>query len=123
VVVRTERWRVPAENQRKLLIERWPAVRDAAAARGLSSVWLLYDRHDGVVSLVSVAGRVGERDPFVPDFASLLALELSPSAGVVFDDQPWPRIFDRTSWVLTTWFSVESGAPSLWPNSPPFPQP
>lgn len=123
VVVRTERWRVPEENQRRLLIERWPLVRDAAAAQGLASVWLLYDRHEGVVSLVSVANRVAPPDPSVPDFPSLLALELNPSAGVIFDDQPWPRIFDRTSWVLTTWFSADSGAPSLWPNSPPFPKP
>lgn len=123
VLVRAERWSVPDENQRQLLIQRWPDVRALAAARGLASIWLLYDRHDGVVSLVSVANRVVPQNPNVPDFVSLFALQFMPSVGEVFDDQEWTRTFDRTSWVLTTWLPVHSGAPSLWPNSPPFPRP
>jgi hypothetical protein len=126
VVVRTERWSVPSDNQRKLLKERWPAVRAAAAAQGLSSVWLLYNKQEDVVSLVSVADRVAPPDPYAPDFTSLFALEYAPSVGAVFNDAGWSPMFDRTSWVLTTWFpfhSGDTGEPSLWPNSPPFPEP
>jgi hypothetical protein len=126
VLVRTERWLVPQGDEAKLLRERWPTVRAAASARGLASVWLLHDRHDGVVSLVSVANRMAPPNPAVPDFASLAALEGGPPLGQVFDDQPWFRTFDRTHWVLTIWLPFERGdrgEPSLWPNSPPFPQP
>lgn len=126
VVVRTERWAVPSDNQRQLLKEGWPSVRAAAAAQGMSSIWLLYNRQDNMVSLVSVANRIAPPNPYVPDFASLFALENTPSAGGVFDDAGWTPLFDRTSWVLTTWFPFHSGdvgEPSLWPNSPPFPEP
>jgi len=125
-LVRVERWSVPFDNQRKVLKDRWLSVRDAAGARGFASVWLLYNRQENLVSLISVANRVAPPDPHAPDFASLFALELSPPLGQSFDDQPWTRTFDRTSWVLTTWFPFHAGdvgAPSLWPNSPPFPLP
>jgi hypothetical protein len=126
IVIRTERWSVSSDNQRKLLKDRWPAVRAAAEARGLSSVWLLYDKKGDVVSLVYTADRIAPPDPYVPDFASLLALEFAPPLGALFDDQPWNRVFDRTHWTLTIWFPFhggDSGEPSLWPNSPPFPRP
>ena len=126
VLVRTERWQVPADNQRQLLKDRWPALRDAAGARGFSGVWLLYNKQDQVASVVAVANRIAPPDPSTPDFASLFALESASPLGQIFDDQPWTRFFDRTEWVLTTWLPFhagDSGAPSLWPNSPPFPQP
>jgi hypothetical protein len=126
VLVRTERWRVPASNQRQLLSDRWPALRSAAADRGFSVVELLYNKQDQMVSVIAIANRIVPPDPYVPDFTSLLTLEYSPPLGQLFDDQPWIRIFDRTHWVLTTWFPFtlgDVGSPSLWPNSPPFPQP
>ena len=61
-----------------------------------------------------------------PDFASLFALADAPSLGQAFDDAGWAKLFDRTQWVLTIWFPFESGdtgEPSVWPNSPPFPAP
>jgi hypothetical protein len=126
VVMRTERWAVPADNQRALLKRAWPTIRAEGAARGLSSVWLLYNQPDQVVSLVYVANRVVPWDPTTPDFATLSALSRATSLGAAFADQPWFKIFDRTHWVLSTWFpfvSGDHGEPSLWPNSPPFPQP
>src|SRR5437667_414147 len=88
--------------------------------------YLFTTKEDAVVSLVTFANRIAPPDPNVPDFASLFALEFAPPLGQIFDDQPWARIFDRTEWVLTTWLPFhagDSGAPSLWPNSPPFPLP
>lgn len=126
VLVRTERWSVPSRNQRALLNDRWPEIRAAGAARGLASVWLLYDKHDAVVSLVSVANRTGSPDPHAPDFASLMTFEHAPSLAEIFADRLWTLLFDRTHWVLTSWLPFvtgDTGAPSVWPNSPPFPQP
>lgn len=126
VLVRTERWQAPLANQRPLLLKRWPSLRAMAAEQGYASVWLLYDRHDGIVSIVSSVNRFVASDPDVPDFASLLTLESLPSLGDSFADQKWTRVFTRSSWILTIWFPFQTGdtgLPSLWPNSPPFPQP
>lgn len=46
--------------------------------------------------------------------------------GDVFADQPWVKVFDLSPWALATWSpfaSGDSGEPSRWPNSPPFPLP
>jgi hypothetical protein len=105
-VVRTERF----QADHKLLLElEWPLIRTVAAVRGFSGVWLLYDRADRLASLVYFTD-----DPAVEGAAPLGAL------------LPYPRVFDRTSLVLTRWapFAAgDHGAPSLWPNSPPLPQP
>lgn len=125
-VVRTERWSVPAENQRTLLKESWPEIQAEAEDRGLTSVWLLYNKQERLVSFVYFANRIVPPDPQTPDFASLAALADSPALGHIFDDQGWLKTFDRTQWVLTIWFPFvrgDRGELSLWPNSPPFPLP
>ena len=125
-VIRTERWSVPDENQRKLLMDRWPSLVAAARQRGLAGVWLLYNKQEQLVSLVYFGGRVAPPDPAMPDFASLGTIEQAPPLGGLFDDQPWTRRFDRSHWTLTTWFPFadgDTGEPPLWPNSPPFPRP
>ncbi|MGH9458123.1 MAG: hypothetical protein ACRD2J_10860 [Thermoanaerobaculia bacterium] len=124
-VIRTERWEVPFANQRKLLADRWPSLVSEARARGLAGVWLLYNKQEQLVSLVYM-NEPALPDPNVPDFAALAAMELAPPLGALFADQGWARAFDKSHWTLTTWFpfaSGDRGEPSLWPNSPPFPQP
>ena len=126
VVVRTERWTTPNQNQRGLLKALWPAIRTEAQRRGLTSVWLLYNRQERLVSLIYFADRVAAPDPDEPDFASLFALEDASSLGQGFDAAGWVKLFDRTQWVLTIWFPFkpgDRGEPSVWPNSPPFPAP
>src|SRR5215207_8832007 len=126
VVLRTERWSVPDDGQMHTLKQRWPLIMAAASERGLTGAWLLYNKEEGLVQLVYFADRVAPPDPFVPDFASLGALESAPPLGNVFDGQPgWAKTFDRTQWVLTVWFPFvlgDHGQPSLWPNSPPLPE-
>jgi hypothetical protein len=124
-VMRTERWSVPVDNQRKLLSDRWPSLVTTARARGLAGVWLLYNKQEQLVSLVYF-GKPVAPDPNVPDFAALAGLEYAPALGEIFDDQGWTQAFDRTHWTLTTWLPFaagDHGEPSLWPNSPPFPMP
>jgi hypothetical protein len=126
VVVRTERWITPEENQRVLLKTLWPNIRAEADARGLTSVWLLYNKQERLVSLVYTADRVVPPDPDELDFPSLFALAEAPSLGEAFEEAGWENVFDRTQWVLTIWFPFEDGdlgEPSVWPNSPPFPAP
>ena len=127
IVLRTERWslrnaRQPVDVGAEIRRHSGPAQ-----ARGLTSVWLLYDKDEdkdeALVSLVYFGGRVGPSDPREPDYASLNALAAAPPLGAIFDDQGWKRTFDRTQWALTIWFPFalgDRGEPSLWPNSPPF---
>jgi len=56
----------------------------------------------------------------------LEALEFATPLGHAFDDQGWPKTFDRTQWVLNIWFPFvlgDRGEPSLWTHSPPLPEP
>lgn len=126
VVFRTERWQVPAGNQHRRLREAWPTLRWQAAARGLTGVWLLYNQHERLVSLVYFANRLVPKDPTTPDFATLGALEAAPPLGDVLNDPRYVKIFDRTQWSWTIWFPTlagDRGEPSLWPRSPPLPEP
>lgn len=127
IVLRTERWHVPGANQRKVLKAHWPAISADAAQRGLTSVWLSTTRRSSSSrSSTSLIGSARPSDPSQPDFASLFALQFAPPLGGIFDGQGWTRTFDRTEWSLSIWFPFvlgDRGEPSLWPNSPPFPQP
>jgi hypothetical protein len=108
-VLRTERFRVPEGNQKPLLELAWPLLRAIAQVRGFSGAWLLYNRADRLVSVISFSA-----DP---------AIEAAGPLGALM---PYPRVFDRTSLVLTRWspFAAgDHGAPAVWPNSPPLPQP
>jgi len=127
VVVRTERFSVPTANQKKALAEAWPAISAEAKKRNLLQVQVLYNDTENLVSVVYMGGRVGERNLYMPDFTSLNAVEKPTALGEPLTKrQGWKRIFDRTSWALTQWRPFEKadrGEPSLWTNSPPFPQP
>lgn len=126
VVVRTERWQTPeGVDVEPFLQGLWPLVRLEAKHRKYVSVWLLYNKEQNIVNIVSLDDRAGLWDRTAPDFASLTALADDPTMGKVFDLLHWSKLFDRTSWVLTMWFPFEegdSGEGALWPNSPPFPQ-
>lgn len=126
VVVRTERFRVPAGISDALLADRWSQILATAHRRGLTGVWLLYDKPERLVSLVYFADRLVPPAPNSLDLVSLVALQQAPPLGAAFDDQGWERTFDRTEWVLTLWFQFalgDRGRPSVWPNSPPLPLP
>src|SRR5215203_1415244 len=74
VVLRTERWSVPDTNQLDNLKRSWPKMMAAAAERGLTGAWLLYNREEQLVQIVYFADRIVPPHPFIPDFASLGAL-------------------------------------------------
>jgi len=121
VVVRAQRWTLEGERG-GMLLERWPAVRERAAAAGLASVWLLFSDERREAALITVGKRVGRRDPAAPDFASLAALEAQSSVAAEIDREVWARrSFDRAGWVFTVWFPPTHAPLHLWPNSPPLP--
>lgn len=125
VVLRTERFVLPRHG-RKILEAKWPAIYEEALSRNLASVWVLYNEHDHLASLVYSIDRVGPKDPNVPDFASLAALRDAPALGHVLDEAGWERTFDATHWVLTVWYPFvkgDHGKASDWPHSPPLPEP
>jgi len=125
VIVRTERWSVPNNDQVDTLQQKWDGILDEARTRGLTSVWLLYNAEERLVQLVYFANRISQQGS-TPYDAGLTALESSNPLGHHFDDQAWTKTFDRTQWVLTIWFPFvtgDNGEPSLWPHSPPFPLP
>lgn len=126
VILRTERGTVDVNLNEKKLIRLWPSIRNEATLRGLSAIWLLHNAQERLVQIVYFADRIVPPDPMVPDFASLAALEQAPPLGPMVVASGWTPTFDRTQWVLTIWFPFvagDHGEPSLWPHSPPFPQP
>lgn len=127
IVMRTERWSVPHQSQMHALKQNWPAILSEAERRGLTGVWLLYNEQENLAQLVYFADRAVPQDPYVPDFFSLAALEFAAPLGAAFDGHPdWTKTFDRTQWVLSVWYPFklgDHGQPSLWPNSPPLPEP
>ncbi|HZI09774.1 MAG TPA: hypothetical protein VE153_05225 [Myxococcus sp.] len=125
-VLRTERYAVPDTDLRGFLGARFPQVANRAVQQGLTGAWLLYDDETDVVSLVYFADRTGVYVPGLPDYTSLNALESAQPLGQVFADQGWQKIFDRTQWSLSIWYPFvtgDQGQPSVWPNSPPLPEP
>lgn len=128
--VRTERWRVPDDvqhvNQTGLLKARWPTILAEAQQRNMTGVWLLYNRQERLVSIVYFTNHSSTRDPNVLNTADLQALETATPLGHVFDDQAWPKIFDRSHYVLSIWFPFvagDQGEPSVWPQSSSLPLP
>jgi hypothetical protein len=122
VVFRTERWSVPMKNQREILGDRWVSIRRAAGQRGLTSVWLLYNDHERLASLIYFAGRSGPKDSNVPDVVALGTLQGAPALGDLLSDLPYDKVLDRTQFSWTIWFPFlagDRGEPSLWPHSPP----
>ena len=126
IIMRTERFSVPNGNLKHLLKQKWDDVQAEAQARGMASVWLTYNDEENLAQIVYFTDRIVPQDPNQPDFASLAALENAAPLGHLFDSYGWTKTFDRTQWVLTIWFPFvtgDHGRPSLWPHSPPFPQP
>ena len=123
VVLRTERFHLSGPKAIKKVKDSWPAIRDAAEAAGMASIWLLYNEDEDLASVVYTHDRIVPYDPTTPDFASLGFLEAQPPLGATLEAKGFSRVFDRTHWVLTVWLPFEKGdqgEPSLWPHSPPF---
>jgi hypothetical protein len=126
VVMRTERFQLPAGTPWGQIRRLFHQAREEAHDRGLTAVWLVANQDEGLAQLVYFGARVGQPDPSTPDFASFGALAGAPPLGDAVVPAGWTRVFDRTHWVFTVWFPFvagDQGPPSPWLNSPPFPAP
>lgn len=126
VVLRTERFHIPAGVSHGKLRHVFEEARKEAQRRDLAAVWLVSNEDERLAQLVYFGRRVGPVDPSTPDFASLGALAGAPPLGDGAVPADWSRVFDRTHWVFDVWFPFvagDQGPASLWLNSPPFPAP
>ncbi len=125
-VVRTERFALPKGNHRGYLESRWRALVAEAKARGLASVWLVYNAEARLAAFVYTLERVGPVEPGVPDFATVSALDSTPSLGASIARPGWVKTQDVTQFVWGLWFRFapgDRGQPTLWPNMPALPAP
>jgi hypothetical protein len=125
-VMRTERFSLPEGNHRGYLESRWNELVVEARARGMSSVWLVYNPEARLAAFVYTLESVGKEDPAVPDFATLSALESAPSLGAHLARPGWVKTQDVTQFIWGLWFRFspgDMGLPTVWPNSPALPTP
>lgn len=125
-VMRTERFALPKGNHRGYLESRWKDLVVEARARGMSSVWLVYNREAGQAAFVYTLESMGRETPAVPDFATLSALESAPSLGAHLARPGWVKTQDVTQFVWGLWFRYnpgDKGQPTVWPNAPALPVP
>jgi len=124
-VCRAEFWSLSGRDAVDSIASQWPSLRDEAADRGCSSLWLVHDDVKGRIGLVTVAERVPGADGKGPDFRSVEALASQPSLGARWESSGRAqKVFDRSHWVFNIWFPRVAGLdaePALWPNSPPLP--
>jgi hypothetical protein len=129
VALRTERFdtnrttlREEVRLGRQLRQEGIALLRTAEAA-GYAEVHILHNILDHKIQIVYFQGRLIEENP---DFAALEHISTSPPLADPLLKLGLDRVFDVSEFVLTIWKqygSNDSGAPSLFPNSPPFPEP
>jgi hypothetical protein len=126
-VMRTERFELPEGNHRGYLESRWSELEVEARARGMSSVWLVYNPEARRVAFVYTLERMDRRgEPQVPDLATVSALESAPSLGAYLAQPGWVKTQDVTQFVWGLWFRFspgDRGRPTLWPNASSLPTP
>ncbi len=125
-VMRTERFALPEGDHRGYLEARWNALVVEAQARGMSSVWLVYNPEERLAAFVYTLEHVGPGDALVPDFATVAALESASSLGAHFARPGWVKTQDVTQFIWGLWFRFspgDKGQPTLWPNAPALPMP
>jgi hypothetical protein len=126
VIIRTERFQMAGNHPIDTLQDSWHAIKAAAKAEGMASVWLAYNEDENLATIVYTHDRIVPENPTVPDFASLNYLAGLTPLGDILTADGFTRTFDLTHWVFTIWFPFDegdTGEPSLWPHSPPFGEP
>lgn len=127
-VMRTERFQLPSSPLLAAiaLVAVWPGIVHASNQLGTTGVRLAYDPDSDLAELVYFAPRIAPPNPYAPDVASLGALAGATPLGNKLSALGFTKVFDLTQWVLTIWYPFEAGdtgEPSVWPQSPPFPAP
>jgi len=125
---RFERYSVPEAKFEPRLPELFPAFLEAARRLDLAHVSLMFQPEHNLVGVLTAAAREGHQAPSFETVrlsADALALRGSVSDARLIELGA-RKIFDRTSLNLAVWLPLSeqaSGAPAIWPNSPPIPVP
>lgn len=126
-VSRLERFTYTGAGVADRLAGAWPTIRDAAAAQGLASAWLLVQPNEDQIGIVTVAARVASADDTDTASRSLATLEHSDSLAQLLPRELAPhKVFDRTSLNLSLWLPWSrnaGGVPSAFPTFPVHPLP
>jgi hypothetical protein len=127
--LRTERYETGLQSAGEELVLRlilgWlaPGIVAEGEERGYAEVQVLHSAKDHQVQIVYAQPRTG---PTSPDEAALGRLLSDPPLGGTLVGLGLTPTLDTAQLILNTWLpyaSGDSGAPALWPNSPPFPAP
>lgn len=126
-VNRLERWTYRDGDAASALAAVWPAVRADAEARGLASVWLMFQPEERQIGILTVAARLPDDDLGEATSRALTRLERTESLGrFIPGELGAEKVFDRTSLIFTTWLPqsrLAGGDPVSYPASPPMPLP
>ncbi|MFJ3776266.1 hypothetical protein ACIPX0_31690 [Streptomyces sp. NPDC090075] len=126
-VNRFERYSYTNENVAELLEQVWPAVHNEAEAKGLSSIWLMYQPEEKQIGIVTVAAKTDDADPAVALSRGLENLERLDAFGRLLPAELGATgLMDRTSFIISTWLPVSralGGIHSSFDVSPPHPGP
>lgn len=102
------------------------ALEDEAEQRGLTGVWFLYNPLRRLVQIHHLANRLTPLESGELDIPGLVALSSQPPLGSVIADSSWTSELDLTYFVHLIGFPFvlgDRGEPTVWPNSPPLPEP
>lgn len=109
------------------LLRDVPALVTEAQSRGYSEVQVLHNLRDHKVQLVYFHPRGLPVSSEAPDVAAFGALVGAPPLDADLESRrALTKVFDQTHFTLTTWLPYapgDTGEGSVWPNSPPLPQP
>lgn len=125
-VMRTERFALPEGHHRGYLESRWNELVVEARARGMSSVWLVYNPEARLAAIVYTLERLSAVDSEVSAFATVPALASAPPLGAHLAREGWVKTQDVTHFVWGLWFRFtpgDRGLPTVWPNAPLLPTP
>ncbi|MER5769142.1 hypothetical protein [Streptomyces sp. NPDC001985] len=126
-VNRFERYSFTAENAEPLLAEVWPAVRDEAEKRDLSSVWLMFQPEEKQIGILTVAAKTDDADQSTAVSRGLERLERVEPFGRFLPERVGAApLMDRTSLIISSWLPESralGGAHSSFDVSPPHPEP
>lgn len=105
-VNRFERWRYDHDLALSDLQNSWTSVRDSASKAGRGGVWLLHHEAQKLVGVLTVDAVQLPFEQTVEDI-DLSALVETPSRGQLFPATlGLTKIFDRTSYVMSTWLPL-----------------
>lgn len=107
---RLQRWSYDGDGVEEQLRRVYPAIRDAAQARGAAAIWLLYQPDDKLISILTVM-KTPETLTAESVYDAIESLAAQHTLGYLLPMALRPRsIFDRSSLNIAVWTPVSRTA-------------